>query len=114
MNPRPKFCPAEITLQLIDHRWKLVIFHELLQGTRRFSNLERKIPGVSHRVLTNQLRELERDGLVQRRIFPEVPPRVEYSLTPLGRSLKPVLVTMHNWGARYAKRLALVREGAKQ
>ena len=110
MSPDRKVCPAEITLRLIDHRWKLLIFHELLRGTRRFSNLQRRIPGVSHRVLATELRELERDGLVQREVFPEVPPRVEYSLTRVGKSLKPVFLAMHDWGARHAKRLSRFRE----
>lgn len=106
MSPPRKLCPAEVTLRLIDHRWKLVIIHELLRGTRRFSYLGKEIPGVSHQVLATHLRELERDGLVQRNVFPEVPVRVEYSLTRLGQTLKPVLFAMHNWGARYAKSLS--------
>ncbi len=110
MGPARKLCPAEITLRLLDHRWKLMIFHELLRSTRRFSDLLRRIPGVSHRVLTTQLRELEQDGLVQRVAFAEVPPRVEYSLTRVGKSLKPVLLAMHDWGARHATRLSRLRE----
>ena len=111
MRPARKHCPAEITLHLIDHRWKLLIFRELLRGTRRFSALQRRILPVSHRVLATQLRELERDGLVQREVFPEVPLRVEYSLTRVGKTLKPVLLAMHNWGARHAKRLSQFRDG---
>jgi len=110
MNPARKLCPAEITLRLIEHRWKLVIIHELAHRPRRFSYLSRKISGVSHRVLCTHLREMGRDGLVQREVFPEIPPRVEYSLTKLGQSLKPVLFTMHKWGVRYAKRLARPNE----
>lgn len=109
MTSARKLCPAEITLRLLDHRWKLVIFHELLTGTRRFSDLLRRISGVSHRVLATQLRELERDGLIQREAFPEVPPRVEYSLTRVGRSLEPVLLAMHHWGARHVKRQLRLR-----
>jgi len=111
MRPARKGCPAEITLHLIDHRWKLLIFRELFRGTRRFSALQRRISEVSHRVLATQLRELERDGLVQREVFPEVPLRVEYSLTRVGKTLKPVLLAMHNWGARHAKRLSQFRDG---
>ncbi|MCI0537775.1 MAG: helix-turn-helix transcriptional regulator [Verrucomicrobiales bacterium] len=107
MSPIRKLCPAEITLRLIDHRWKLAIIHELVRGKRRFSRLEKTIPGISHRVLSTHLREMERDGLVQREVFPQIPPRVEYSLTKLGQSLKPVLFAMHKWGARYAKTLSL-------
>lgn len=106
MSPARTLCPAEVTLRLIDHRWKLVIIHELTRGKKRFSYLGRKIAGVSHQVLATHLHEMERDGLVQRHVFPDKPPRVEYSLTLLGQSLKPVLYAMHSWGARYTKRRA--------
>jgi DNA-binding HxlR family transcriptional regulator len=90
-------CPVEQTLEIIGGRWKVLVIHELLAGTRRFSELQRALIGVTHRTLTQQLRELEQAGIVRREVFGEVPPKVEYSLTPLGRSMRPVLMAMHQW-----------------
>ncbi len=95
-------CPVEVTLNVIDGRWKVMILHYLLQGTQRFNSLQRLLKGIAARTLAKQLKELERDGLVQRKAYPEIPPRVEYSLTPLGRSLKPILLAMHAWGESYS------------
>ena len=95
---KPPFCPAERTLAVIGGRWKIVILWHLFQGTRRFNQLHRAIKGVSQKVLTQQLREMERDGVVHRQVFAEVPPKVEYSLTPLGESLRPVVEAMCQWG----------------
>ena len=91
-------CPVETTLTLISSKWKVLIVRDLLAGTKRFGELQRSVGNVSQKVLTAQLREMEEDGLVDRKVYPEVPPRVEYSLTELGRSLEPVLSAMWNWG----------------
>jgi DNA-binding HxlR family transcriptional regulator len=91
-------CPAELALRVMRGRWKLAILRELLGGVRRFSDLQRAIAGVSAKVLTSQLRELEADAVVLRQVFPEVPPRVEYRLSDRGRSLIPVLDSLHAWG----------------
>jgi DNA-binding HxlR family transcriptional regulator len=98
MKPKATNCPAEYTLSLIDGRWKIPLIFHLLPGAKRFSELARALSGVTQKMLTQQLREMERDGLVERKIFPQVPPRVEYSLTPLGTSLKPVVDSMCRWG----------------
>lgn len=94
-------CPVETTLSLIGDKWKVLILRDLMEGTRRFGELQRGIGGVSQKVLTAQLRQMEADGLVRREVFAEVPPRVEYSLTELGRSLSPVLDVLKAWGASY-------------
>jgi DNA-binding HxlR family transcriptional regulator len=91
-------CGVETTLSVIEGRWKPRILFQLLDGTRRFSELKRKLPGVTQRMLTLHLRELERDGLVHREVYREVPPKVEYSLTAMGRSLEPLLRFMSDWG----------------
>ena len=94
-------CPVETTLTLIRDKWKVLIIRDLLSGTKRFGELKRSIGGVSQKVLTAQLRQMEADGLLTRTVFPEVPPRVEYTLTRLGHSLKPVLDAMRDWGEAY-------------
>lgn len=91
-------CGVETTLSVIEGRWKSRILFQLLDGTRRFSALKRKLPGVTQRMLTLHLRELERDGLVHREVYREVPPKVEYSLTAMGLSLEPLLRFMSDWG----------------
>lgn len=91
-------CPVETTLQIIGGRWKVLVLHHLLTGTKRFSELTRALRGVSAKTLSKQLRELEADGVISRRVYPVIPPKVEYSLTPAGRKLKPVLLAMHRWG----------------
>ncbi|MGH9943669.1 MAG: winged helix-turn-helix transcriptional regulator [Pyrinomonadaceae bacterium] len=91
-------CPAETTLQIIGGRWKVLILFQLFQGVQRFSELQRALTGISQKMLTQQLREMERDGIVEREVFPQVPPRVEYSLTTLGDSLHPVIDAMCEWG----------------
>jgi DNA-binding HxlR family transcriptional regulator len=91
-------CVVEGTLRLIDGKWKGVIVFHLLGHTLRFSELRRRIPAVTQRMLTNQLRELESDGLLVRKIYPEIPPRVEYTLSPLGSTLEPVIRALEQWG----------------
>jgi DNA-binding HxlR family transcriptional regulator len=99
-------CGVETTLSVIEGRWKLIILFQLLAGTRRFNELRRRVPGATQRMLTLHLRELERDGLIRREVYREVPPKVEYSLTEMGRSLEPLLHFMSEWG--HANRGALV------
>ncbi len=94
-------CPVETTLMLIGDKWKVLILRDLLPGTKRFGELKKSIGMVSQKVLTAQLRDMERNGLVTRKVYPEVPPRVEYSLTELGRSLKPILDAMWDWGEEF-------------
>lgn len=96
-------CPAEATADFIGGRWKIVLLWFLFQGVKRFSELQRTLPGITHKVLTHQLRDLERKGLLTRTVYPEVPPKVEYSLTPFGASLKPVVDAMHQWGSTHYK-----------
>lgn len=94
-------CAVEITLKVIGGRWKVLILRELLQGVKRFGELHRALSGITQKMLTQQLREMEEDGIVHREIYLQVPPKVEYSLTPLGESLKPILYAMHEWGERH-------------
>ena len=91
-------CPAEATIQVLGGRWKVPIVWHLFTGTKRFSELHRLMPGITQKVLTQQLRELEADGVVGRKVYAEVPPKVEYSLTETGESLKPVIESMCRWG----------------
>ena len=95
-------CPAQITLSLIDNKWKMLIIGEILyEGTQRFNTLQKALPRISQKILTQNLRSLEESGLVNRVAFAEVPPRVEYSLTELGFSLKPIIDAMIKWGNEY-------------
>jgi DNA-binding HxlR family transcriptional regulator len=101
MARKETYCPVEATLDLIGNKWKILILRELFVGKRRFGELYKAIAGITQKMLTQQLREMERDGILNRKLFAEVPPRVEYSLTRYGRSLKPILNAMHHWGTRY-------------
>ena len=94
-------CPVETTLTLIGDKWKVLILRDLMTGTKRFGELKKSIGNVSQKVLTSQLRQMEESGVVSRKIYPEVPPRVEYSLTDLGKSLKPILDAMWDWGKEF-------------
>lgn len=94
-------CPVETTLMLIGDKWKVLILRDLLPGTKRFGELKKSIGNVSQKVLTAQLRDMESNGLINRKVYPEVPPRVEYSLTELGQSLKPILDAMWDWGEEF-------------
>lgn len=94
-------CPVEATLSLIGGKWKGVILWHLLHGTMRFNEIRRRLSGVTQRMLTNQLRELEADGFIVRTVYPQVPPKVEYSLSDRGRSLEPVIRALKAWGEEY-------------
>ena len=97
-------CPVATLLVLVGTKWKVLIIRDLLTGTKRFKELQRSV-GCSQKVLTDNLRELETNGLVSRKIYAEVPPRVEYSMTKLGATLEPVLDAMAKWGTEYKKRI---------
>ena len=94
-------CPVELTLLLISNKWKVLIIRDLLGGTKRFSELKKSINNISQKVLTSNLREMEENDLLTRKVYPEVPPRVEYTLTDIGYSLKPLLDDMDKWGTWY-------------
>ena len=97
-------CPVETTLMLIGNKWKVLIIRDLLTGTKRFGELKKSIGKVSQKVLTTQLRDMEESGLISRKIYAEVPPKVEYSLTALGKSLQPILNAMLQWGTEYKEK----------
>ena len=94
-------CPVETTLMLIGDKWKVLILRDLMSGTKRFGELKKSVSGISQKVLTSNLRDMEENGLLSREVFPEVPPRVEYTLTELGRSMSPILGAMARWGTEY-------------
>ncbi len=98
-------CPVETTLLLIGEKWKVLILRDLIEGTKRFGELKKSIGSISQKMLTQQLREMEEDGLVTRKAYAEIPPRGEYSLTEDGMSLKPILDSMWAWGERYKEKL---------
>lgn len=100
-------CPVAATISLIGGKYKSLILWNLSEGTLRFSQLSKGIPCATPKMLTQQLRELERDGLVQREVFPVVPPRVEYSLTAFGKSIRPILRAMFKWGVGYLEKQGL-------
>ncbi len=102
--PCDKHCPIEYTVNLIGHKWKVLIIRNLLnKGIQRFSELSKGINGISQKMLTQQLKQLESDGIIERKVYAEVPPRVEYSLTEIGYSLKPILDSMNTWGVSHIK-----------
>ncbi|WP_426333887.1 winged helix-turn-helix transcriptional regulator [Paenibacillus silvae] len=107
--PDPYGCPVEATLDVIGGKWKGIILYYLLSGTKRFNEFRRLIPDITQRMLTLQLRELENDGVVHREVYREIPPRVEYSLTPFGFTLEPIIMLMRDWGERYNKEIAIKR-----
>ena len=98
-------CPVEATLDVIGGKWKGVILYKLLEQPKRFSALKREMPVITQRMLTLQLRELEEDGMVHREIYKEIPPKVEYSLTEFGKTLKPILLAMLTWGNQYTSQI---------
>ncbi len=103
-------CPVETTLKLIGEKWKILIIRDLLNGTKRFGELKKTCSGISQKVLTTNLRSMEDDGLVIRKVFSEVPPRVEYTLSDVGYSLAPVLNAMASWGTDYKTFLKLLQK----
>lgn len=106
MGEKAVSCPVETTLGAIAGRWKVMIIYYLLDGPMRFNELQRALAGVTHRTLSKQLREMEAAGLVARRDYGEIPPRVDYRLTPLGESLRVVLAAMHDWAERHGQKLS--------
>ena len=102
-------CPVEITLDVIGGKWKGMVLYWLLNGTARFNEIGRAVPNATQRMLTMQLRELESDGVIRRKVYAEVPPKVEYSLTEFGLSLKPILLLMRDWGTQYRTKLKRAR-----
>jgi DNA-binding HxlR family transcriptional regulator len=101
MPQKDYMCPVEALVDIVEGKWKMPILSLLFQGTKRYGELRRQLPGVTERMLTIQLRELEQSKIVQRKVYAEVPPKVEYSLTDLGLSLKPVLQVMLSWSEEY-------------
>ncbi|MEB3282053.1 MAG: helix-turn-helix domain-containing protein [Lyngbya sp.] len=100
-QPKKEHCPAETTLAMISGRWKLLIWRELFSGVKRFNELHRSLTGITQKMLTQHLREMEADGLVHRKVYAEIPPKVEYSLTEKGKSLHPLIEQMHAWGIEF-------------
>lgn len=98
-------CPVATTVALVGSKWKLLILRNLMARPWRFNELKRDLAGISQKVLTDSLRSMESDGLIIRRAFPEVPPRVEYSLSPLGESMRPIITAMEHWGEHYKDRI---------
>ncbi len=98
-------CPVATTVQLIGSKWKLLILRNLLQRPWRFNELKRSLDGISQKVLTDNLRSMEEDGLITRTVYPEVPPHVEYALSETGESMRPILMAMQSWGTNYKKTL---------
>ncbi|MDB4978450.1 MAG: hypothetical protein JWM56_636 [Candidatus Peribacteria bacterium] len=110
MSPCDKFCPVNVTLDVIGGKWKLLILWYLQDETRRYSQLMRDIEGITPKMLAQQLRELERDGVVNRTVHPVVPPKVEYSLTPYGRTLNPIIESLGKWGSTHLERTNAAKE----
>ncbi|MDH5571741.1 MAG: helix-turn-helix transcriptional regulator [Gammaproteobacteria bacterium] len=102
-------CPVEATLDVIGGKWKCVILYHLLNETKRFNELRRLMPDVTQRMLTRQLRELEADQVINRKVYPEVPPKVEYSLTEFGVTLGPILTMLKEWGFEYIEQISEIR-----
>jgi Predicted transcriptional regulators len=98
-------CPVATTLMLIGNKWKIFIMQRLLDRVWRFNELQKEIEGISQRVLTDNLREMENDGIVVRTVYPEVPVRVEYSLSPVGETMRPIIDSMYEWGMQYKQML---------
>ncbi len=104
-NTTMPLCPVELTLSLIGSKWKVLIVRELMGGSRRFGEIKKSMSNISQKVLTTHLREMEKSGLLTRKIYAEVPPRVEYTLTNIGYSLKPILDSLAIWGVDYYKKM---------
>lgn len=105
MEMQPELCRVDDALGILVGKWKPIILLILLQyGTHRFSELKRRVPGITQKMLTNQLRELEEEDIITRKVYAQVPPKVEYSITEYGKSLQPILVAMHDWGTAHTHR----------
>ena len=107
MAKRPELCPVETTARIVGGRWKAAVLEQLFQSTKRFSELKRAIIGITQRTLSQQLRDLQSTGIVERTVYADTPPRVVYAITPLGKSLRPLLETMCHWGKSHAAAMAL-------
>lgn len=103
-------CPIETTLTLTGCKWKILILRDLLEGTKRFGELKKSVKGITQKVLTSKLREMEESGLVERKIYPQIPPKVEYTLTDVGYSLRPVIDALKSWGKDYKKYAKLLEK----
>lgn len=106
-------CPVETTLNIISGKWKGIILYRLLGGKKRFGELKKIMPAITFRTLTLQLRQLEEDGIVERTVYAEVPPRVDYALTQLGESMRPIIQAMYDWGTDYQKLTDVNQENVK-
>jgi DNA-binding HxlR family transcriptional regulator len=104
ISPNEDGCPVEFTLELIGGKWKGILLYHLMKGKKRFNEIRRICPGITQRMLTLQLRELEEDRIVHREVYPQVPPKVEYSLTEFGQTLQPIMMLMKEWGTTYKAR----------
>jgi DNA-binding HxlR family transcriptional regulator len=107
MIKRPELCSVETTARIVGGRWKAAVLEQLFLGTKRFSELKRSIAGITQRTLSQQLRDLQSTGIVERTVYPDTPPRVAYAITPLGRSLRPLLEAMCHWGKSHSAAMAL-------
>src|SRR3981189_81960 len=107
MAKRPELCPVEATARIVGGRWKAAVLEQLFQGAKRFSELKRAISGITQRTLSQQLRELQRTGIIERTVYPDTPPRVVYTATLLGKSLRPLLEAMCRWGKSHSATMAL-------
>lgn len=99
-------CPVATTVGLIGNKWKILILRDVLDGPKRFGELRKSLEGISQKVLTDNLRDMEKDGLLNRKVFPEVPPRVEYSLSEIGETMRPIIKQMEEWGLMYKEMVA--------
>lgn len=99
-------CPVATTVGLIGNKWKILILRDVLDGPKRFGELRKSLEGISQKVLTDNLRDMEKDGLLNRKVFPEVPPRVEYSLSEIGETMRPIIKQMEEWGSMYKEMVA--------
>jgi len=106
MAKLPEICPVETTARIVGGRWKAAVLEQLFQGTKRFSELKRGIAGITQRTLAQQLRDLQSTGIIERTVYPDRPPRVAYGITPLGKSLRPLLDAMCHWGKSHSAAMA--------
>ena len=113
-SPSKVGCPVETTLNVIGGKWKGIILYHLIDGKKRFNEFRKLYPAITQRMLTLQLRELEKDGIVHREIYKEIPPKVEYSLTEFGRSLEPIILLMKDWGETHKNRIINARAMEKE